>query len=124
MSTLGPPTPPAPLSLYNTTATISTPDYGTLSSSGMPTRTLGSTDSNIPCRLDTITPGQALKYGYVVDETAFRLICPVSKADGSDLLIGKNQYITVGGVQYMTLGAGRREGVSGEQTAILKKEDR
>ncbi|MBO6739043.1 MAG: hypothetical protein JJ916_04200 [Phycisphaerales bacterium] len=124
MSTLGPPDLPASLALYNATATISTPDYGTLSNSGMPTRTLGSTESNVPCRLDTITPGQALKYGYVVDETAFRMICPIRKEDGSDLRIDKNQYVTIGGVQYMTLGAGRQEGMSGEQTAILKKEDR
>lgn len=122
--TLGPPIPPAPLALYNVYATITTPDYGTLSNSGMPTRSVGSNDPNIPGRLDTITPGQAMKYGHIVDENAFRFVCPVVTADGQDITITKNQYLTINSVGYRTLGGGRREGQSGEQTVILKKENR
>ena len=124
VSTLGGPPKPASLAFYNAYATISTPDYGTLSDSGMPTRSVGSTESNVPCRLDTITPGEALKYGHIVDEDSFRLTCPIAKEDGSDLILTKNQFVTISSVKYQTLGGGRHEGRSGQQTVILKKEDR
>lgn len=124
VSTLGNPRPPASLAFYNAYATITTPEYGTLSNSGMPTRTVGSTVTNVPCRLDTITPGEALKYGHIVDETVFRLTCPIAKESGTNIVLTKNQYVTISSVKYQTLGAGRPEGRSGEQTVILKREDR
>ena len=121
---LGPPDLPASLEFFTTTCTITTPEFGTLSSSGMPTRTVGSNEANVPCRLDVASGAEAERYAHMVDETAYRLICPIRKEDGSDLRLKKDQYITIGGVKYMTLGAGKPEGLSGRQTVILKQEDR
>ena len=124
MSTLGPPDLPASLEFFTTTCTITTPEFGTLSASGMPKRTVGSNETDVPCRLDVANGAEAQQYAHMVDETAYRLICPIRKNDGSDLRIKKDQYITIGGVKYRTLGAGKPEGLSGRQTVILKREDR
>lgn len=123
MTTLGNPRPPASLAFYNAYATITTPDYDT-DATGAPVRTVGSTETNVPCRLDTITPGEALKYGHIVDETVFQLTCPTSLEDGTNIVLTKNQYVTISSINYQPLGPGRPEGEQGEQTVILKREDR
>lgn len=123
MSTLGPPIPPAPLALYNVSATITTPEFGTVDAQGAPVRGVGSTDSNVMGRLDTMSPSESYRMGHHVDETVYRFICPVAKADGSAITVKKDFYVTINSVKYKVIGAGKREGASGEQTLILKQED-
>lgn len=121
---IGKPTKPARIRSLDKTMTISTPSFGSTDGTGMPIRTLASESSNVRCRLNTITPGEAARYGHVVNETAYRLICPVKSAAGSDITIRKDQYVTIDSVNYSVLGDGRPEGRGGMQTAILKKERR
>ena len=123
MSTLGPPTPPAPLSLYNVYATITTPEFGTVDAQGAPVRGVGSTDSNVPGRLDTMSPSESYRMGHPVDETVYRFVCPVVDAGGSAITIKKDFYVTIDSVKYKVIGSGKREGQSGQQTLVLKQED-
>lgn len=122
--TLGPPQMPASIGFYTAYATITTPEFGTTDAQGMPTRTVGSNDTNVPCRLDVASGSESERYAHMVDETAYRFICPVADPSGSAYTIKKDYYITIGGVKYQVLGAGKPEGLSGQQTAILKREDR
>lgn len=122
--TLGAPPMPASIGFYNAYATITAPDYGDLSASGMPKRSVGTNTTNVPCRLDVASGAESERYAHLVDETAFRFICPVADPSGAAYTIKKDYYITIGGVKYQSLGAGRPEGLSGQQTVILKKEDR
>lgn len=122
--TLGAPPMPASIGFYTAYATITAPEFGTTDAQGMPTRTVGTNTTNVPCRLDVANGAEAERYAHLVDETAYRFICPVAKPSGAAYTIKKDYYITIGGVKYQALGAGRPEGLSGQQTVILKREDR
>lgn len=125
--------PPKPAKIRGTNATITLvrQDFGNLSASGMPYPSTGSTELLIPCTIEALSPGEAFKYGHAVNETVYRLLTNVRAPDGSDIVLKHNQYIIVtshpsiaASTEMQINGAGKPEGDSGWQTAILKVEDK
>lgn len=122
MTTFGRPDRPGTLRGMDSQATISTQDW-IKDAWGASKPSVVSTASNIPCRLDVMSPGSAVRMGFSVNETVYRFRCPVrNELDGSDIRILANQIVTVGGVIYTVAGSGKPEGRSGIQTAILKRQ--
>jgi len=128
---LAKPTKPAKIRGTDAVITIVTQDFDNLSASGMPYPSTGTTELRVPCRIDTVSPGEAFKYGHAVNETVYRLLAPTRAPDGSAITLKHNQYITVtshptiaASTAMQVNGDGKPEGDSGWQTAILKREDK
>lgn len=120
---------PAKFRGANASMTIVTQDFGNLSADGTPYQAVGSNDTLIPCTIEVMSPGEAVKYGHAVNETVYRVLCPVMGPNGSSDLLKHNQYIIVSDhptiADDTTLqinGGGKPEGDSGWQTAIAKKD--
>lgn len=111
---------PARIRGMNASATITTQDW-TTDAAGAAKPAAASTTSNVPCRLDVMSGGQAVRMGFEVNETVHRLRCPVRAAGGADIRLLANQIVTVGGVVYEIIGSGKPEGRSGIQTAVVKR---
>lgn len=82
---------------------------------------LVASSENVPVQLKIISPAEAFRLGRSVDETIYRVRCPVRNAAGGDIRIAHNQCATIDGVEYQFIGPGNPQGSSGYQHAIAKK---
>lgn len=107
---------------------ISTQEYAT-DAVGASVPSVTSTVSDVPCRLDVMSPGEALRYGYSRDESVYRLTCSVRAPTGADIRLDHNQFVTVTdgeftAEEFSVQGVGKPEGSSGMQTVIVKRRGR
>lgn len=108
--------------------TISTQEW-TTDDAGAAVPSVTSTVVDVPCRLDVMSPGEALRYGYSRDESVYRLTCPVRSPAGVDIRLDHNQFVTVTngeftGEKFSVQGVGKPEGSSGMQTVVVKRRGR
>jgi len=120
---LAKPTKPAKIRGLNATATISTQEWAT-DTAGASKPSVTSTKTNVPCRLDTLNPSEAVRYGYSVNETVYRVLMPVLHPDGTNIVLSNQQFLTIDSIKYQISGEGKPEGDSGKQTAIVKRKVR
>jgi hypothetical protein len=88
---------------------------------GMATPAVGSTKLNVPVKLDTLSPAESVRLGHDVDETVYRVSCPVRYQDGTSIVLAHKQRVTISSVEYEINGAGQPQGRSGIQHATIKK---
>lgn len=116
----GTPDKPARIRGASSIMTISTAGW-TADASGVATRAQVATTTDVPVGLKMIGPAEALRLGHMVDETVWRVRCPIRSAGGTNIRISHDQYATIDSIEYQFLGPGNPQGSSGYQHAICKK---
>jgi len=120
MASIYPPKP-AKLRGMNNTMTITEQDYGR-SASGWAIPQVGSTQVDIPCRLDTVSTSEAIQHGHSANTTIYRVRANLRNAAGASIKVAHNQTVTIDSVVYEVIGEGQPQGQSGIQTLIVKRE--
>lgn len=115
------PIKPARISGCNTTMTINTKEWSK-DAAGAAVPSTVATVSDVPVRLDTLSPGQAFRMGHMADSTLYRLRAPMKALNGVLITLKHSQTVTIGGVDYTLIGNGFPQGRSGVQMATLQKE--
>jgi hypothetical protein len=116
-------TKPAKVRDFDAVATISTQEWAS-DAAGVSKPAVVSTKLNTPCRINTLSPSEAVRYGYAVNETVYRVLMPVRHPDGTDIILSNQQFLTINNIKYQISGEGKPEGDSGYQTAIVKRKVR
>ena len=116
----GVPDKPAKFRGATSTMTISTAGW-TAGTAGVAKRGQVATSTDVPVQLKKISSAEAFRLGHSVDETVYRVRCPVRSAAGVDIRIAHDQYATIDGIEYLFIGPGNEQGSSGTQHAICKK---
>lgn len=111
---------PARIRGMNASMTITTQEW-TADAAGAAKPSAASTVMNVPCRLNVVSGGEAVRMGFAVNETVYRLRCSLRAANGTDIRLLANQIVTISGVVYEIIGSGKPEGRSGLQTAVVKR---
>lgn len=100
-----------------------------VSASGMYSPGAATTVADIPIKMNIVTPAESFKLGHDMDETIWRLRCPIRHQDGSDIRLEHNQYVVITNAEFTAedftvIGRGQMQGRSGIQTAIVRREAR
>lgn len=105
-------------------------DADDVSANGMYKPGTTTTKASVPASLTIASPAEVFRMGHDVDETVYKLRCPLRHQDGTDIRLTHDQRFTItnaefpSGGGFIVIGRGHPQGRSGIQNAIARRDDR
>jgi len=118
---LAKPNKPTKIRGSNASMTINTKGW-TKDAAGAALPTTSATETNVPIRINRLSPGQVYWMGHASDSSLYRVRCPVMMPDGSNITLTHDQTVTIDSVEYSVLGPGQPMGSSSFQHVIVRKQ--